>query len=66
MEIEIYPQRIDADATIHTAWAFGGVAISTRAGEQTAPQLASDGSGSAIIARKNLRGTYRVEPTFHE
>jgi hypothetical protein len=42
---DIFAQRLDGTGT--PLWAFGGVAVSTAAGNQSAPQLIPDGSGGA-------------------
>jgi hypothetical protein len=45
--IDIYAQKVDASGTVQ--WDTNGVAICTAIGNQDYPQLASDGSGGAII-----------------
>jgi hypothetical protein len=44
---DIYAQRVDAAGV--SQWGPGGVAVCTAAGHQRNPQVASDGSGGAII-----------------
>ena len=50
---DIYAQRVDASGVVQ--WAVNGVAISTAAGNQTAPQIVTNGTGGAIIAWLDLR-----------
>jgi hypothetical protein len=45
---DIYAQRVSAGGAVQ--WTMDGVAISVSTGNQYAPQLASDGSGGAIVA----------------
>jgi hypothetical protein len=44
---DVYAQRIDATGA--PVWAVGGVAISAAAFSQSAPRIATDGSGGAVI-----------------
>jgi FlgD Ig-like domain len=53
---DIYAQRIDGNASIHSGWTSGGTAICTAANSQRNPSLAPDGSGGAIIAWNDVRG----------
>jgi hypothetical protein len=50
---DIYAQRLDAFGVVQ--WTTNGVAISTAAGNQTAPQIVTNGTGGAIIAWLDLR-----------
>jgi hypothetical protein len=50
---DIYAQRVDANGD--TLWPADGLAISTAAYNQEAPQLVGDGSGGAIIAWHDYR-----------
>jgi len=51
--IDIYAQRIDGDGVAQ--WTLNGVVITTAAGDQYAPAIASDGSGGAIITWYDYR-----------
>jgi hypothetical protein len=51
---DIYAQRVDAGGI--PQWAAGGVAICAAIGDQTGPEIVSDGSGGAIIAWEDFRG----------
>ena len=54
---DIYAQRVDSGGTVQ--WTADGVAICTAANEKYLPQIASDGSGGAIITwRDDRSGTY--------
>ncbi len=50
---DIYAQRLDASG--NALWGAGGVAVSQASGDQTAPRLASDGSGGAWIVWTDAR-----------
>ena len=50
---EIYAQRVDGAGTVQ--WAGNGAAICTAPNSQHAPQIASDGSGGAIITWDDKR-----------
>lgn len=50
---DIYAQRVDGDGKMQ--WLMDGVVISTAIHHQISPQLASDGSGGAIIAWIDFR-----------
>ncbi len=50
---DIYAQRVDAAGTVR--WAANGTAICTADGDQTEPQLCSDGAGGAIITWQDSR-----------
>lgn len=50
---DIYAQRVNGAGVVQ--WTADGVAISTAAGEQSFPQLISDGSGGAIITWMDFR-----------
>ncbi|UCF05337.1 MAG: hypothetical protein JSV33_15705 [bacterium] len=52
---DVYAQRIDTTGTVH--WTTNGVAICTEIGYQHFPQITSDGTGGAIIAWYDNRGT---------
>jgi hypothetical protein len=49
----MYAQRINANGAV--AWTTNGVSVSAATGNQTAPQLAFDGVGGAIITWKDER-----------
>ncbi len=51
---DIYAQMVDATGVV--MWTSGGVAVSTAAGDQTAPQIIADGFGGAIIVWYDNRG----------
>jgi hypothetical protein len=51
---DIYGQRINAEGT--PLWAIGGVPVCADPNYQTAPAIASDGAGGAIIAWEDNRG----------
>ena len=53
---DIFAQRLDSAGT--PLWNFGGVAVSTADGNQSAPQLIPDGSGGAIIAWQDFRAGF--------
>ncbi|HXG00714.1 MAG TPA: T9SS type A sorting domain-containing protein, partial [Bacteroidota bacterium] len=50
---DIYAQRINSSGTVQ--WTADGVAVCTETGDQSDLSIASDGSGGAIIAWKDLR-----------
>jgi hypothetical protein len=50
---DIYAQRVDSSGGVQ--WTPNGVAISTASGNQTAPQIVTNGAGDAIIAWLDLR-----------
>jgi len=50
---DIYAQRVDASGTVQ--WTANGVAICTATGDQTYPQVATDGDGGAIITWDDKR-----------
>lgn len=52
--IDIRAQRVLADATL--AWTSTGVVICSATGDQTHPDICSDGSSGAIICWDDLRG----------
>jgi len=55
---DIYAQRVDSNGSIHSGWASNGVLIcdTTSAGIfGIYPQIASDGSGGAIVTWEDLR-----------
>jgi hypothetical protein len=55
----VFAQRIDAGGNV--LWTTNGVTVSSEAGHQQAPALASDGSGGAIIAWEDRRsGNYDI------
>jgi hypothetical protein len=47
----IYAQRIGFDGTVQ--WATGGITVSAATGNESAPQIATDGAGGAMIAFVN-------------
>jgi len=53
---DIYAQRVDAAGV--PQWTPDGVAVSTIAGDDFTPRIASDGGGGAIIAWQDLRTGY--------
>jgi len=50
---DIYVQRIDASGT--ALWTANGVAVCTAAGNQSEPQVASDGAGGAVVTWSDSR-----------
>jgi hypothetical protein len=54
-ELTTYAQRVDASGIVQ--WAPDGVAISTFAGSQTTPPIVADGTGGAIVAWDDNRGS---------
>ena len=52
---DIYAQRVNASGAIQ--WTIGGVALSAIAGEQTYPDMTSDGAGGIIAAWWDQRGS---------
>lgn len=59
VDYDIYAQRIDGNGSIHAGWAANGVLLCGAAQSQYYPQIASDGSGGAIIAWHDFRsGTF--------
>ncbi|MGA2625024.1 MAG: T9SS type A sorting domain-containing protein [Bacteroidota bacterium] len=54
---DIYAQRVNASGA--PQWTANGVAICAEAHSQDCPAIASDGSGGAIIAWRDMRGTKR-------
>jgi hypothetical protein len=50
---DIFAQRVNAAGA--TQWTANGVAVCTSGGSQTAPTIASDGSGGAILAWTDAR-----------
>ncbi len=52
---DIYAQRVNSAGVVQ--WAVNGVAISTATGNQSIPQLTSDGSGGAIITWEDTRNS---------
>ena len=52
---EIYAQRINANGVVQ--WTTNGIALCTANGNHYAPVITSDGSGGAIVAWQDLRGT---------
>jgi len=53
---DIYVQKINATGS--TQWTTDGVAICTAAGDQTDPQLSSDGYGGAFVTWTDRRKIY--------
>lgn len=51
--VDIYAQRVDANGSVK--WTSNGVAISTAADDQYAPQIVSDGKAGAIIVWYDFR-----------
>jgi hypothetical protein len=54
IDLDIYAQRVNKAGVLQ--WTVNGVAICSAAAEQSYLQLASDGSGGAIIAWQDYRG----------
>ncbi len=54
MQIDVYAQRIDASGNV--LWTADGVAVSDTTGDQTVPQLISDGASGAIVVWRDERG----------
>jgi len=52
-DYDVYAQRIDNSGIVK--WTANGVTISTAASDQNSPQIASDGSGGAIITWYDYR-----------
>jgi len=52
---DIYAQRVQPGGTFHPAWPAGGRAVSTAAGEQTAPIAVAVGGGKVVIAWTDAR-----------
>jgi predicted lipoprotein with Yx(FWY)xxD motif len=50
---DIYAQRINASGIVQ--WTADGVPLCTAAGEQSSPQVASDGTGGAIVTWQDYR-----------
>lgn len=50
---DIYAQRVDASGV--PQWTANGVVVSNAAGDQTAPVVAPDGSGGAVVAWLDMR-----------
>ena len=53
---DIYAQRVNSAGLV--VWTVNGVPISTAAGRQAYPQLASDGSGGAIIVWEGMANVW--------
>jgi len=51
---DIYAQRVDKDGNFK--WTSGGVAICSASGDQSYPEICSDGVGGAIITWEDDRG----------
>ena len=57
---DIYAQRVDSDGNIHSGWASNGVLICDTTGAGMFgiyPQIATDGSGGAIMTWEDLRNS---------
>jgi len=52
---DLYAQRVNAAGVV--MWTPGGIPLCTAAGAQTVPVITSDGSGGAIVAWQDARGT---------
>ncbi|MCK4773496.1 MAG: T9SS type A sorting domain-containing protein, partial [Candidatus Krumholzibacteria bacterium] len=50
---DIYARRINASGTV--LWTTDGVPLSTATGDQTNPQIISDGAGGAVVAWEDTR-----------
>jgi hypothetical protein len=51
---DIYAQRVHGDGT--TLWTLNGVSLCVASGEQTDPQIVSDGEGGGIVTWMDWRG----------
>ncbi len=54
---DIYAQRALAGGTVDPAWPLNGRIVCNAAGSQTSPVIVADGTGGAIIAWQDARGT---------
>jgi hypothetical protein len=56
-DIDIYATRIDGNGAVHAGYSLlaTGLALSTAAGEQTAPRAVSDGAGGALVVWSDAR-----------
>ena len=54
-DLDVYASRIDGTGRAGLSWAFDGTRIAGAAGDQSAPQLASLGSGQAIVVWSDAR-----------
>jgi len=68
VQLDIYAQRVSTDGQL--CWLANGVSVSSAAGGQSLPAIASDGNGSAIIVWRDERNplvtsvyAQRVSPT---
>jgi FlgD Ig-like domain len=52
---DIYAQRVTAAGAIAPGWPANGVSLCAAAGHQTAPVIASDGAGGAIVTWEDAR-----------
>ena len=52
----MYAQKVNGDGNISIEWPIDGVALCTASGDQGFPQIASDGTGGAIITWQDNRG----------
>jgi hypothetical protein len=52
---DVYALRLAADASVAPAWPAGGLAVAASPADQTAPDLAGDGSGGAFVAWEDHR-----------
>ena len=52
---DVYAQRMTSAGT--ASWAANGVAVCTATGTQTTPRIVSDGSGGAVMAWADYRGS---------
>jgi hypothetical protein len=65
-DVDIYAQRIDREGSLQ--WPGGGLALCSEPGDQVQAVIASDGSGGAIVAWQDTRGSdidlyaQRVDP----
>jgi len=55
---DIYAQWIDGSGVAH--WTAAGVAVCSAAGDQTNPQIVSDGAGGAIVTWEDGRGDWDI------
>ncbi|MCC6653397.1 MAG: hypothetical protein IT348_19755, partial [Candidatus Eisenbacteria bacterium] len=59
LDANVYAQRIDAAGAV--VWTANGVLLTSRAGDQGAPVLASDGAGGAIVAWLDVTLEYEMD-----
>lgn len=55
---DIYAQRLTASGASTPGWPADGLALCSAAGDQTAPRVAADGAGGALVAWFDRRGDF--------